>query len=375
MRGRRPRPLEIAPHDVPILQQIARSRGPTPLVSSPTGSGPPGRRRGGEPIRTLAIRTQCNPSTVWRICRRYEDAGLPDLRNHPYGPGDRPGFSPWNAAQIVQLACLEPVAKGLHITHWTSQDLARQAVEDGIVPAISDRTVQAILNQVDLQPHRTRYWRTLPLASTLTSRSVPRRSSGATPTPSGWPGGASGWSVPMRNPTSKSWNDIPSGIRSPGSIAQREFDYTRHGTVNILFFLIVHSGQMEAACFDAKSAEHYVQELRAFRHRHRHLRGVYLIHDNDPTHTAAKTRDYLAGGSGWWRSRFTPVHASWLDEAELLVGAFGYHYLKRGSWHSRAEFIDYVRQAWPEYNRLYAHPFEWTWSSQKMRQWVEKHGL
>jgi len=82
----------------------------------------------------------------------------------------------------------------------------------------------------------------------------------------------------------------------PGSIAQCEFDYTRHGTVNILFFLIVHSGQMEAACFDAKSAEHYVQELRAFRHRHRHLRGVYLIHDNDPTHTAAKTRDYLAGG-------------------------------------------------------------------------------
>ena len=62
---------------------------------------------------------------------------------------------------------------------------------------------------------------------------------------------------------------------------------------------------MEAACFDAKSAEHYVQELRAFRHRHRHLRGVYLIHDNDPTHTAAKTRNYLAGGSGWWRSRFT----------------------------------------------------------------------
>ena len=25
--------------------------------------------------------------------------------------------------------------------------------------------------------------------------------------------------------------------------------------------------------------------------------------------------------------------------------------------------------AWPEYNRLYAHPFEWTWTNQKMRQW------
>jgi hypothetical protein len=160
-----------------------------------------------------------------------------------------------------------------------------------------------------------------------------------------------------------------------GSIEQREYDSTRHGTVNILVFLIVYSGRMEATCFDAKSAERYVGEWDGFRRRHRHLRGVDLIHDHDPTHTAAKTRDDLAGGSGWWRSRFTSVHASWLDEAELLLGAFGDHDLKRGSWRSRAEFIEYVGEAWPEYNRLYAHPFEWTWSSQKMRQWVEKHGL
>src|SRR5258707_2278822 len=61
---------------------------------------------------------------------------------------------------MVQLACLEPTGKGLHVPHWTSKDLARQAVQEGIVPAISDRTVRELLHQVDLQPHRTRYWRT-----------------------------------------------------------------------------------------------------------------------------------------------------------------------------------------------------------------------
>ena len=227
--------------------------------------------------------------------------------NHPNGPGGRPGFPPLQRAQIVQVACLEPVAKGLHITHWTSQDLARQAVEDGIVPAISDRTVRAILNQVDLQPHRTRYWRTSRIDTHFKERAekilwcyanaerLARRGF---------------WVVCAdEKPNFQVLERHPIRHSIAGSIAQREFDYTRHGTVNILFFLIVHSGQMEAACFDAKSAEHYVQELRAFRRRHRHLRGVYLIHDNDPTHTAAKTRNYLAGGSGWWRSRFTPVHA------------------------------------------------------------------
>ena len=75
-------------------------------------------------------------------------------------PDTRSRFPPLQRAQIVQLACLEPIAKGLHITHWSSQDLAWQAVAEGIVPAISARTIRRILKTVDLQPHRTRYWKT-----------------------------------------------------------------------------------------------------------------------------------------------------------------------------------------------------------------------
>jgi hypothetical protein len=271
------------------------------------------------------------------------------------------------------MACLEPVAEGLHITHWTSQDLAREVVEAGIVSAISARTVQAILSRVNLQPHRTRYWRTSRVDDQFKQRAekilwcyanaerVARHGI---------------WVVCAdEKPNFQILERHPSRPPIPGSIAQREFDYTRHGTVNILFFLIVHTGRMEAVCFDSKSADRYVRELNAFRRRHRHLRGVYLIHDNDSTHTAATTREYLAGSSGWWRSCHTPVHASWLDEAELLINAFGYRYLRRGSWRSRTEFIDHMAAAWPEYNRLYAHPFEWTWSSPKMRQWAQKHGL
>jgi hypothetical protein len=55
------------------------------------------------------------------------------------------------------LACLEPIARELHITHWTSEDLARQAMLGGIVAAISPRSVRRILNAINLKPHRTRY--------------------------------------------------------------------------------------------------------------------------------------------------------------------------------------------------------------------------
>src|SRR5512144_218335 len=71
----------------------------------------------------------------------------------------------------------------------------------------------------------------------------------------------------------------------------------------------------------------------------------------------------------WWRPRFTPAHASWLNQAELLNHAFSYHDLKRRSWRSRQELIDPIEAAWPEYNPLYAHPFQWTWTNPKMRRW------
>ena len=158
----------------------------------------------------------------------------------------------------------------------------------------------------------------------------------------------------------------------PGSIEQQEFDYTRHGTVNILNFLIVHSGKMEAVCLEANDADHYVPALKQFRRHHRWLRGIYLVHDGGPSHTGQTTKDYFAASHGWWRPRLTPARASWLDQAELLNHAFDLRYLKRGSWASREAFIDHVMASWPEYNRRYAHPFEWTWTNQKMRTMVRR---
>jgi len=269
------------------------------------------------------------------------------------------------------LACLEPIAEGLHITHWTSQDLARQAVADGIVPHISPRTVWQILHDVDLQPHRTRYWRTTKLDARFKERAEKVL----------WCYG-NAWRLAQDSIWTVAVDEIPNfqvlerqPLRRavPGSIEQQEFEYTRHGTVNLLLFLIVHTGRMEVAVEATKDAEHYIRALRAFHRRHRGLKGLYLIQDGDPSHTSGETAVYWSGCRGWWRPRFTPAHASWLNQAELLVGAFEGRYLKRGSWASREELIEHVLVSEPEYNRRYAHPFEWTWTNQKMRQWFVKH--
>lgn len=289
----------------------------------------------------------------------------------PRAPVARCGFPPLQRAQIVQLACLEPVATGLHITHWSSPDLAQQAVVQGIVPAISAATIRRILHAVDLQPHRTRYWKTARWDAAFKHRAerglwcyshaVYLAQQGL-------------WVVCVDEiPNHQVLERHPIRRAIPGAIEQQEFEYKRHGTVTLLVFLVVHTGQMEAVILDRKDAKHYIQALTQFRERPPHLKGVFLIQDGDPSHTAGATQDYLTQGAAWWRTRYTPVHASWLNQAEILIHSFSHRYLKRQSWHSREAFIQHVMASWPEYNDRYAEPIQWTWTNPKMRKWFAKH--
>jgi hypothetical protein len=262
------------------------------------------------------------------------------------------------------------VAKGLYITHWSSRDRARQAVADGIAPTIGARTIRRIVREVDLQPHRTRDWKTARLDVLFKERAeevlwcyahaarLARRRI---------------WNVCADEiPNSQAPERSPIRRAVPGLIERQEFEYTRHGTVDILVSLVVHTGPMEAVCLEGSDADHSIEALRGFRRRHR-LRSVYLVHDGGPSPIAAKTADYFAGSRGWWRPRATPAHASWLDQAELLIRAFAPRYLKRRSWVSREQVIEQVAASWPEYDRLDAHPFEWTWTNPKMRRWFAEH--
>ena len=126
----------------------------------------------GQRKRDVAAQMECGVATVWRACERYRRDGLEGLLAD--GREGRSGrleqITPVQRAQIVELACLEPIAKGLHITHWSSEDLARQAVEDGIVARSVLQRFAGMLHDVDLQPHRTRYWKTARLDARFKER-------------------------------------------------------------------------------------------------------------------------------------------------------------------------------------------------------------
>jgi transposase len=149
MRGRRPAKLTIARRDRDALHSAAHS-GSLPCFQVQRAKIVLAIAAG-ERQCAVAARLECDAATVWRACERYRRNGLAGLfaDGRQGNSGHPQQISPVQRAQIVELACLEPVAKGLHITHWSSEDLARQAVADKIIPAISPATVRRILHDVD----------------------------------------------------------------------------------------------------------------------------------------------------------------------------------------------------------------------------------
>jgi len=287
-------------------------------------------------------------------------------------PVVRGSFPPLQRVEVVRLACCEPAGVGLHMTHWSTRSLARAAQLRGIAPSLSHSEVALILKDADLQPHRSRYWKTPTPDDNFRHQAAQVL-----------------WCYERAQALAERGEVVlcldekpniqvlerrcPTRFMRPGHIERREFEYIRHGTVNFLVKLVVHSGQMRGWCLEKNDGACLRAVLPQVLGDHRDARRIHLIWDNGSSHIAQETRDWLRGNAPHVRVLYTPAHASWLDQAELLLRAFAARYLQRGDWDSRSEFIAHLNASWPEYNRLYAHPFTWSWTRSKMHQWVDRH--
>jgi hypothetical protein len=287
-------------------------------------------------------------------------------------PAARGSFPPLQRVEVMRLACCEPAGVGLHMTHWSTRSLARAAQLRGIAPKLSRSEVALILRDADLQPHRSRYWKTPTPDDTFRSKAAQvlwcyERAQAL----------ASRGEVVLCLDEKPNIQVLerrcPTRALSPGRIEKREFEYVRHGTVNFLARLVVHTGQMRGWCLEHNDGACLREVLPQVLGEHRDARRIHLIWDNASSHIAQETRDWLRAHYPRVRVLYTPAHASWLNQAELLLRAFSARYLQRGDWASRSELIGHLEASWPEYNRLYAHPFIWSWTRSKMHAWVDRH--
>lgn len=277
-------------------------------------------------------------------------------------------FPPLERVQVERLACCEPAGLGLHLTHWSTRSLAEVAMAADLVPHIAHSTVSLLLRDADLQPHRFRYWKTPTFDDAFAQQAAPIL-----------------WCyeqierLAQREEFVLCWDEKPNlqaverkpcRPMRPGQIERQEFEYTRHGTVNFGSALVVHDGTMRSWCLEHNNSQDLCPALAELFAGFKGARRLHLIWDGGSSHGSGYTRDFLRSYGRWVRILTTPPHAGWLNQGELLLRAFSARYIQRGVWESREQLKLHLLEATVEYDRLFAHPFSWSWTRRDMRRLV-----
>lgn len=278
-------------------------------------------------------------------------------------------FPPGEREAIERLACQEPASVGWNVTHWSQRSLAQAAGELEYIDGIHQTTIGDILREAHLQPHRFRYWKTTVWDDEAVERALKilwyyERIESL------WHCGEVIICADEKPNIQALERAVPTQLMQPDQIERQEFEYIRHGTVNLLAGLIVYNGRMWAECLDKNDGEHFRPAVRRLLHPYGWAKRIHLIIDNWSSHVSDDTTAFFRDLSPRIHVLLTPVNTSWLNQAESLLEAFSERYLLRGSWSSRALMIQHILGSQSDYNQRFAHPFKWEWSCRNFLYWL-----
>ena len=278
-------------------------------------------------------------------------------------------FPPQVRKQIETLACKPPTTVGMNILHWSTRSLELATRELELVTSIDHSTISEILRAAELQPHRFRYWKTTVWDEEAIDRAIKilwyyERIESL------WQRGEVVIALDEKPNIQVLERAAATQRMQPDRIERQEFEYRRHGTVNWLAGLTLYNGRMWAHCLDKNDGEHFRPAVRRLLHPYGWARRIHLIMDNGPSHSSGETMAFFKQLQPRVQVLFTPSHASWLNQAELLLRAFASHYLDRGSWQTRGAMIGHLLASRVEYNQYFAHPFDWEWTRHDFHYWL-----
>ncbi|NDZ12898.1 IS630 family transposase [Variovorax sp. WS11] len=255
--------------------------------------------------------------------------------------------------ELLSLAC-EPAQTQGRATP-TLDELVERAVERGVVTQISRSHLQRILQAGDLRPHRVRQWLHSPdpqfrqkvNAICALYRQAPK--------------GSVVLSVDEKTGIQAIERKYADRAPARGRARRREFEYVRHGTQAFIAALDVHSGRVMGSCTDRRTQADLVAFMEQVALSHPKGR-VHIVWDNLNTHRAqAVWDDFNARHDHRFVFHFTPLHASWVNQIELLFGIYARRVLRNASHSSIAQLRERTEAFMAQRNQA-PQPFKWTFA-------------
>ncbi len=274
---------------------------------------------------------------------------------------------------IKALACELPVTSGRPLARWHCPDLARAAIDQGIVASISGTTIWRWLSADAIKPWQHRSWifPRDPNFATKASRVLDlyhRRFDNKPLRPDEYVISTDEkTSIQARcrcHPT------LPPTSRRPLRV---EHEYQRRGALAYLAALDVHHARVIGRC---DTTTGIVPFSRLVEHvmttqPYASARRVFFIADNGSSHRGQASIDRMA--KAWPTAKLVhlPVHASWLNQIEIYFSIIQRKVLTPNDLHDldtvQTRLLDFQ-----DYWQSTGTPFDWKFTHNDLHRLLER---
>ena len=262
-----------------------------------------------------------DPKTVTNVGNAYLEGGLDSALYDEERSGRPIDFDDRERSRIVAMVCSKP-PRGYY--RWTLDLMVEEAQKRDLVSAqISRETVRVILKEHDLKPWQEKMW----CIGELNEEYIRRMEDvlGVY---------ARGYSekrpvvcvdekpVPLISDTTPR---LPP--RGPGEVLLKDYEYERGGSANVFCAVEPKAGIYLNKVTKSRDGLEFSIFLTELARRYESAEKITLVMDNLSTHNRDVLQEHLGEdlASQLW-DRFeihqTPVHASWLNQAEIAIGMY-----------------------------------------------------
>jgi len=287
--------------------------------------------------------------TIARWKRRFLDNRIAGLMEELH-PGQRPSVRTPKLQAKVLSAIKEGPKDGS--THWSCRKLAAKF-------KVSKDTVQRILAQADVRPHRLeRYMASddpdfeAKAADVIGLYLAP-------------PQHAAVFCVDEKTAIQALDRLDPVLPLSPGRLERHGFEYRRNGTLSLYAALDVKTGKVQGKTAERHTSAEFVDFLEQVVSGCKPRQEIHIILDNLSAHKTSQVAEFLQRNP-YAKLHFTPTYSSWLNQVEIWFARLEREVIARGIFTSVQDLSRKLMRYIRSYSKT-ARPFKWKYSDVRRR--------